>query len=97
MLQPTTSTNMLHTKVCSHSLYVHAEVIDGVFSLNIQTFLLNGMIVEGSLSRRFFLTLEHSFPFLRNLIGQFQGAKSLSTPQLSCPLLSSPLLICPGC
>ena len=39
--------------------------------------------------------LEHSLPFLRNLIGQFQGAKSLSSPQHSCPLLRNPLLICP--
>ena len=44
--------------------------------------------------------LEHSLPFLRNLIGQFQGTKSLICPQLrspqhSCHLLSSTLLICP--
>ena len=46
-----------------------------------------------------FKLLEHSLPVLGNLIGQFQGTKSLSCPQLrsrqlSCPLLSSPLLIC---
>ena len=44
--------------------------------------------------------LEHSLLFLRNLIGQFRGTKSLScpqlrSPQLSCPLLSCPLLSCP--
>ena len=36
--------------------------------------------------------VEHSLPFFRNLIGQFQGTKSLSSPPLS-----SPLLISPGC
>ena len=28
-----------------------------------------------------YIFFEHSLPFLRNLIGQFQGAKSLSSPQ----------------
>ena len=45
------------------------------------------------------LYLEHSLSFLRNLIGQFRGTKSLScpqlrSPQLSCSLLNSPLLLC---
>ena len=37
--------------------------------------------------------LEHSLPYLRNLIGQFQGTKSLSSPQLSYPIFSSSVLI----
>ena len=36
--------------------------------------------------------LEDSLPVLGNLIGQFQGTKSLNCPQLSCPLLICPLL-----
>ena len=36
--------------------------------------------------------LEHSLPILRNLIGQFQGTKSLSSPPLRSPQLSYPLL-----
>ena len=57
-------------------------------------------VVQGCGASNAIVDLEHSLPFLRNLIGQFRGTKSLScpqlrSPQLSCPLLSSPLLICP--
>ena len=39
--------------------------------------------------------LEHTLPFLRNLIGPFRGTKSLSCPQLRSPQLSCPLFIFP--
>ena len=50
----------------------------------------------------FKLILEQSLPFMMNLIGEFQGTKSLScpklrSPQVSCHLLGRPLLICPHC
>ena len=63
--------------VSNESLMLHKAVAEA-----------QGYFLERNFSTEI-IGLEHSLPFLRNLIGQFRGTKSLS-----CPLLSSPLLIC---